>query len=462
MLRPHFRPISSSTSTSHLKSYVSDVCENKYLNNSTLIVPLSITAHTCDDITSDTPSQLNYVSEQVFLVLKEILPGFVAGCTQEDLIIRNLTGGLSNRLLTVSIPKTELRPAREDTSTVLVRLHTAEEMEASSSGSSNLFDRNIESQISAELSRAGIAPIYYGRFQNGRIEEFYDGMRTVTCYEMRDERYAKAIAVQLAILHKVKVSSNLLNEDDDEEGNDIYKGQGQIWRRIENWICMAKSASSEEKQVHNGDGKTRKDMILEMESEWDWLKLQLLHTHESSSPLAPEVERAIAFSREVVFAHNDCQSLNILTPVNGEGEAETESFDVRLIDFEYAGMNPRGVDLGNTFAEYCDMNNLIPDYEHQYPTPAVQDAFLSAYIKETDVLLSRAVECEESVMDKSLFFSTLRDQIGKYSLLSHLGWAAWAVLQSSASSIEFDYMTYAAIRLEGYRYFKSKYWTKQH
>ena len=436
---------------------------NKYLNNSTLIVPLSITAHTCDDITSDTPSrqlsQQNCLNEQVFLVLKEIIPGFVTGCTQEDLIIRNLTGGLSNHLLTVSIPKTELQPAsEEDTSTVLIRLHPAEEMEASSSGSSNLFDRNIESQISAELSQAGIAPVYYGRFQNGRIEEFYDGMRTVTCDEMRNERYAKAIAVQLAKLHKLKISST----NDHEEGDAIYKGKGQIWRRIENWICMAKKSASAEKGVNNGDDKTRKDMILEMESEWDWLKLQLLHTDESSSPLPPEVERAIAFSREVVFAHNDCQSLNILTPVNGEGEAETESFDVRLIDFEYAGMNPRGVDLANTFTECCDMNNLIPDYQNQYPTPSIQDAFLSAYLKETDVLLSRAVECEESAMDKNLFFSTLRDQIGKYSLLSHLGWAAWAVLQSSTASIEFDYMTYAAIRLEGYRFFKSKYLTKQH
>jgi len=131
--------------------------------------------------------------------------------------------------------------------------------------------------------------------------------------------------------------------------------------------------------------------------------------------------------------------------------------EIRLIDFEYAGMNPRAADIGNTFAEFCGMNNLIPDYEKEYPSEMCQNVFLMNYIRANDDSL--AGEIDEMTTDgRDLFLSIMRDDIGKHSLISHLGWACWALIQCKTSTIEFEYVAYAKIRMEGYRFFKSRHW----
>ena len=457
-----------------------------YLNNATLIVPLTITAHMN---TTDTQSKKSRLNQEVFQVLQEIVPEFLTEeCSPQDLIVRNLTGGLSNYLLTVSLPAIAGDNRNHD-NTLLIRLHTSSaeeetETEAEAEASPNLLDRTLENKISAELSQAGMAPRYHGRFVNGRIEQFYEGVRTVTCHEMADKRYARAIAVHLARLHQMEISClnekhDNGNDNDNDNGGDgigiIGKGKGQIWERIEDWIRMAKDAWSKGEDYDKNETKQQKErelveeMLVEIHSEWKWLKSELLHvdSKRSTSPHSTrtEVDRAIDFGREVVFTHMDCQSLNILTPVQDE-EVDSDHgvvikdesmADIRLIDFEYADMNPRAADLANTFAEFCDMNNLIPDYKNQYPAASVQDVFLLAYIREYDDALANELEgMNKDAVDA--FLSTMRDEIGKYSLLSHLCWASWALLQSSASSIEFDYITYATIRLEGFRFFKTRHW----
>jgi len=134
---------------------------------------------------------------------------------------------------------------------------------------------------------------------------------------------------------------------------------------------------------------------------------------------------------------------------------------VRLIDFEYAGLNSRAADLANTFCEHCDMNNLKPDYEVQYPTVQEQDAFLIAYLWEIqpDLALFLGSSSSESSSRWKEFLDAMRSEIGKYTLLSHLGWAIWAIAQHYVSTIEYDYVAYAKVRIDGYELFKKKYWS---
>eukprot|EP00978_Attheya_sp_CCMP212_P000933 scaffold1983_cov45-Attheya_sp.AAC.3 len=126
---------------------------------------------------------------------------------------------------------------------------------------------------------------------------------------------------------------------------------------------------------------------------------------------------------------------------------------LKVIDFEYAGLNPRAVDLANTFCEHCDMNNLKAQYETQYPTDEEQNVFLEAYLQET-----KPEFLKPNDNDKSKRLATLRHEIGKYTLVSHMGWAIWAICQHFICTIEFDYLGYARHRMDGYRYFKQKYW----
>ena len=53
----------------------------------------------------------------------------------------------------------------------------------------------------------------------------------------------------------------------------------------------------------------------------------------------------------------------------------------RLIDFEYAGFNPRALDIANTWLEHCDMNNLKPNYEKEFPSLEQQRFYLTRYCK---------------------------------------------------------------------------------
>jgi len=101
------------------------------------------------------------------------------------------------------------------------------------------------------------------------------------------------------------------------------------------------------------------------------------------------------------------------------------------------------------------MNNLKPDYGAQYPTAEEQNVFLTTYVCENSPELAKQLDMNGEWDD---FLSVMRKEVGKHSLISHLGWACWSILQNSSSSIEFDYVTYGKLRLQGYRFFKKQFW----
>ena len=107
------------------------------------------------------------------------------------------------------------------------------------------------------------------------------------------------------------------------------------------------------------------------------------------------------------------------------------------------------------------MNNCEPNYEAQYPNDEQQDRFLRAYIATASPQLANKLDQlggngEDDGWEP--FLAAARVQVGQHALLSHIGWAIWAVAQASLSTIEFDYLKYARLRLEGYFHFKGRYW----
>jgi ethanolamine kinase len=243
------------------------------------------------------------------------------------------------------------------------------------------------------------------------------------------------------------------------------------------------------------------ELLQRLKVEWEWLQATLRPSFnaiivDSASDMecfdlqsvSGDIHlTASSYFRQVVFTHMDCQSLNILTPCEGfhlddelsdaasdlknddnvqEVESKPEEDDqeeemgrkyasVRLIDFEYAGVNPRAADIANTFSEYCNMNNLEPEYESQYPTGKQQDVFLRAYIETASPELAKQLDQFEDGWTS--FLAAARVEIGQHTLLSHIGWGIWAIAQESLSNIEFDYLKYARLRLEGYFHFKDRY-----
>jgi thiamine kinase-like enzyme len=342
--------------------------------------------------------------------------------------VRKFRQGLSNHLYVITISQ------REKSWKALVRIHCEDEDDV------GFVDRNSENKLLALLSSNHLAPIYYGRFNNGRVEEFYDGYRALSWEEMA--AFGKEIATKMTELHALKISKD---HHDKIFGSKPSNNpcEADIWKQVKEWINLAKS-----KIVQNPNDKENSSLLDYLSLQWEWLQNELSPVPKPTSCIEDIV---IEFCNEIVLTHMDCQSLNILTPINANS-VDAEESPIHVIDFEYAGMNTRVMDIANTFCEHCDMNNLRADYEKQYPSDTVQNDFLRTYIS-----LARP-DLVNNSNDWDQVLKAMRNQVGKHTLVSHLCWAIWALAQHYVSSIEFDYLKYASVRIEGYEYFKSKYW----
>ena len=138
---------------------------------------------------------------------------------------------------------------------------------------------------------------------------------------------------------------------------------------------------------------------------------------------------------------------------------QPRSQQIRLIDFEYAGWNPRAADIANTFCEHCDMNNIRADYEKEYPSVEAQNEYFRSYLEESADPSSPIIEFDRDEPEaEAAFYATLRAEVGRFTLLSHLMWAIWSLIMSKKqSNIDFDYVEYAHHRMDGYDLFKKKF-----
>jgi hypothetical protein len=95
------------------------------------------------------------------------------------------------------------------------------------------------------------------------------------------------------------------------------------------------------------------------------------------------------------------------------------------------------------------MNNLKANYQQEYPSEQAQEEFLKHYLKHMG---------DEYYFDNvEDYYPILRLEVNRHALISHLMWTVWSLVQSKLSDIEFDYLQYAKQRMEGYHYFKQRY-----
>ena len=108
-----------------------------------------------------------------------------------------------------------------------------------------------------------------------------------------------------------------------------------------------------------------------------------------------------------------------------------------VIDFEYAGYNPRAFDIANHFCEWMydyHSNQPATMSPENYPTHEQQVAFLSSYLKETDEDVQQALE-----------------EVQSWRMACHLFWGLWGMIQASQSEIDFDYFLYSMQRIAAFR-----------
>jgi choline/ethanolamine kinase len=422
---------------------------SQYHNNPNLIAPYFIRM---EEILNGSPK----MQKTVYEILKTILPFLMDDTVvASDLNITPIEGGLSNHLLLLSVPTTSYEhydgSKRVDhTEQLLIRIQGVTQER-----NDGKYVQYSEPEIACHLAESGIGPQCYGRFLNGRIEEFYPNMRTLTCREILNPVFNREIAKHMARFHLTELpqSTNKTNDDLRHE----CEMKGDIWGRVDEWIQKALTYSSQRSR------KVDVHLTQDVCAQWNWIKSSFrsrlmnnmnAHNHQQRDCLNWEY-RAEEYCSELVFAHMDLQSLNILTP---NGDPECVSPIIRLIDFEYSGWNSRGADIANTFCECCDMNNLKANYESEYPTNDQQKSFFQQYIRTFDETLAEQLDDSESW---DSFLIAMISEVGKYSVISHIGWAAWSLVQAIESSIDFDYIMYAKVRLEGYWFSKKRFWGPQ-
>lgn len=201
-------------------------------------------------------------------------------------------------------------------------------------GAEGLIDRDIETFYYTHLSKQSLAPTFYGRFANGRIEEYLPNMRTISTDELPE--FAIPIAHAMAKLHTGL--NNVL------QCTTTTAVTPSLWVQLDSWLLQAES-------LHEG----REDpyRLANIRTEFDVLKRVMQR-----------------YDCRIGFCHNDILPANVLV------SSET----VQLIDFEYGGINYCSFDIANHWNEYAGgpPDCTDPNYD-KLPNEDQQRAFLRAY-----------------------------------------------------------------------------------
>ena len=115
---------------------------------------------------------------------------------------------------------------------------------------------------------------------------------------------------------------------------------------------------------------------------------------------------------------------------------------VSFIDYEYGAPSPAAFDIANHFAEWggfdCDHDLL--------PTKSQRLDFIRGYIQSYFVHLKN----KPAVVDEEYEVSKLFAEVDVFRGLPGFYWGIWALIQATISQIDFDYASYAEIRLGEY------------
>lgn len=333
--------------------------------------------------------------EDIYRFAAETAPAF-AGAKMEDVNIEVLKGGLTNQLFKVSMKKNP----RE---CIVVRIFGKE--------TSRFINRPSELYWQSHFLAT------FGKARNGLVYEF---MHNYKCMDSKDMvNYAAPIAASLAAFHfrAAEIASKAPNAK-----------QNFCVRVLTDWLhnacdptIRANLKTEKEKKIYDNLELSGR---FSMEAEW------LLSVLESLWGQLPETA-----------CHNDLLGGNIM---RWAGTRKAPGIaEIRFLDFEYMQRNYVYFDIANHFCEWagfeCDWS--------RFPTDAQVRQFVYVYRSAFRVLRGKAISdivCEGAQANRVV-------QIIKFfTLISHVCWSLWAVIQAAHSKIEFAYMDYAELRMKRY------------
>jgi len=371
----------------------------------------------------ETPVQSEKVREKAFQLCREYLQGTWKTVHPHQLVIRQISGGLSNLVFFVGLPPGSHPSGREPPS-ILLRLFGE-----LSAGPAQQYRLITETVVFTMLAERNLGPRLFGVFPGGRLEEFIPG-HPLTTREMRSPEFSTHVARNVAMVHSLEVP---VGKDPTWLGDTLRSFLNKVS------VIRPEDVPNEEKVA-----------ALSVAS-WD---------------LRKEVDWLLGFIRvvdsPVVFSHNDINTGNILVREDGS------NWDpVVFIDYEFASYNYRGFDIANHFNEWMyDYGRKDFPYYHRntdkYPTIKEQERWVRMYIKtflEQQKMQqeNNGSSNEKSVINEQHFQdSHILTEVAVFSLASHLLWTLWSLKQAQNSNIPFAYYSFAKDRLEDYTMHKTR------
>ena len=396
------------------------------------------TCSLCQGSAPCTKAECLVTKQRVYKAVTTTVPGW-ASVPEEHLLIRVLTGGLSNHLYTVdcynrtvhkspttspfTTPKVSPREPPEDgaeapdappkdasPARVVVRVF----------GAGDYIDRDLECAIAKHLCEMHVGPQTYGAFEGGRVEEFVQGL-ALKFYHLARPNILAQVGINMASIHNLIVP---------------IPQEPLVFKTIEKYHRLAADVHFTPADVQAVPGLENapipKTLLLEKlgnladyAAEIEWLKAKVAEGYGGAG-------------WSVCFTHGDMQEGNVLVD-----DPTIENPDITVIDFEYARYDYAAFDVANLFCEtYID--NFFPEYPYFRVHPQLlisesqQRDFIEVY------LTARYTDQQAPSVD------AFHKEVKMMQLASHLQWGLWSVLQSAHSTIDFCYLQYASARLSEY------------
>ncbi|KPM41992.1 hypothetical protein AK830_g4545 [Neonectria ditissima] len=294
----------------------------------------------------------------------------------DNISVERLSGALTNAVYVVS-PPTDLSDAdgKKPPPKLLLRVYGPQV--------EHLIDRENELQVLQRLARKRIGPRLLGTFQNGRFEQFFNAI-TLTPPDLRDQSISRQIAKRLRELHD---GIDLLPHER-EQGPTVWKNWDQWLENVERIIAFLDNQFETDTQTARSDSIVHAWKANGYVCGTPWAKfMELVVKYRAHLESFYNGRKDI--NNRLVFAHSDTQYGNILR-VRPDDEKSpllqpaNQHKQLIVIDFEYAGANPAGIEFANHFTEWTyNYHDPVTSYacnERRYPNIEEQKRFIKAYV----------------------------------------------------------------------------------
>ncbi|XP_041113370.1 ethanolamine kinase 1-like [Polyodon spathula] len=320
------------------------------------------------------------ISAGAMKLIKELRPNW----DPSEVKMKLFTDGITNKLIGCYVGE-----GMEDV--VLVRIY---------GNKTELFvDRKNEVKSFRVLHAHSCAPPLYCTFNNGLCYEFMHGT-ALDPEDIRQPALFRLIAKQLAKFHAIHAHNG-------------WVPKSNLWMKMGKYFSLAPTEFEDKAVNHRFLNEVPSSQ--ELQQEMAWMK-----------------ERLSGLGSPVVFCHNDLLCKNIIFNERG---------NVKFIDYEYAGYNYQGFDIGNHFNEFAGINEV--DYS-RYPSKELQMQWLKAYLESYKEYKGQGSQVSEQEVE------VLYVQVNQFALASHFFWGLWALIQAKYSTIDFDFLGYAIVRFNQY------------